>query len=590
MDPVEKTIKDRVVKNLLSLFNDESNSNTVGQFSGGKRLRIDGDSRGSSGDIKKYFSSENVTEKAQENDGSGDDENSMEKDLRILERERKESGGWKIGSIIQAICNLSVKYGTEFKYYSGAYRRNESITTEEFCESIAAKRTEHLWAIVIEEVDHWHVIHGCKLSNQSCRCFDHRLAGRNTKRKYLGELGQREWQSIFHYFLLSGTGKRAIYAKIRTNSEPRLFTGCKIIRFNSNSEAKVAIKRALERSGIADESLWNEEGAESSNDEELSMENGTFTKRKYEEEEWKGKKYKKIDGLVKLLLSIGASPIQEGLRTSLFNRSEFQYETDYETPSKIAIMKAKEHFTHFKLSDYINYYEKYQFKNGSPLWHCYNHKDFTNVYMSIEKTREYLTKLLVYQWANEEHEYYFNGEIFKNDWKKVLFVGLKRLMLWLNFRAGKLNTYYIVSPPNAGKSMFTDLLQDFTMCSGSMSNWNRHNQFPMQMCDRVRLIVWNEPNFEPSAIDDIKKLTAGDLMTFNVKNKMHQQIQGIPLLITANKMVLPDNKIFRARIYMERWKTAPFLADIDAGRRFHPLVLKELFKETENYFEEDLLE
>jgi len=591
-------IRDRVVRNLLSLFED------VGQ-GGDKRLRKrqrrstsrgsnnSGGMDGISNTIESSTESKEISENTNQSDKNGRTETTFQDVARQLAIEEKERGGWTIRTFIHGVINISKGANPKYKYYSGAIRRGGLFSDDEILSKFKTKRTDHLWAFIVEEDDHYHIVHACSLSDQSCRCWGYRLGTRNAERGLICGKQTRDWKNIFKYFFENGSGKRPLYGKFRIENNSGLFIGCKILQSEGDTSNILDIKRYVEECSTEDENLWNSEESGRSDYEELSLEDGTHsqrsTKKRKHEETFFTKKDKKVHGIVNILLKIGAAPIQEGIKSSLFNSTEFKYNTEYELPCKIATLKVKEHFQFFTIGNYVEYYKTTKFLNNLPIWHCYNHEYFNKVYMNEIETDIYLKKLLIWQWCGTK---YFNEEYetINDDWKEEFYGQVKMLIKWLNCSAGKKNTWYIESPPNAGKSMFTDLICDFLLNTGSITNWNKHHSFPLQMCDRVRLMVWNEPNFESSALDDLKKLTAGDLLSFNVKNRNHSQIQAIPLLITANRYIFPKDRIFNTRIYKETWQSAPFLQDIKDGKRFYPLSLITLFKEAENYFEEDLMD
>lgn len=49
-----------------------------------------------------------------------------------------------------------------------------------------------------------------------------------------------------------------------------------------------------------------------------------------------------------------------------------------------------------------------------------------------------------------------------------------------------------------------------------------------------RVLYWDEPNFEPAAIETLKMLLAGDKCPANIKYKDHQIINKTPVIITTN--------------------------------------------------------
>lgn len=50
-----------------------------------------------------------------------------------------------------------------------------------------------------------------------------------------------------------------------------------------------------------------------------------------------------------------------------------------------------------------------------------------------------------------------------------------------------------------------------------MGNFNRIRSFPLMECVDRRIILWNEPVMEPSAIETLKMILGGDTTNAKVK-------------------------------------------------------------------------
>nr|XP_018903661.1 PREDICTED: uncharacterized protein LOC109034791 [Bemisia tabaci] len=87
----------------------------------------------------------------------------------------------------------------------------------------------------------------------------------------------------------------------------------------------------------------------------------------------------------------------------------------------------------------------------------------------------------------------------------------------LDKKIPKKNTLFILSPPNAGKNFFFDCVAQSMINTGHIGNFNRFSSFPLIEAVDKRLLVWNEPNAEPSAFEDLKKLFGGDPCNCKVK-------------------------------------------------------------------------
>lgn len=104
----------------------------------------------------------------------------------------------------------------------------------------------------------------------------------------------------------------------------------------------------------------------------------------------------------------------------------------------------------------------------------------------------------------------------------------------------------------------------------------RHNNFAFQEAFNRRIILWNEPNYEPSNTDLIKMICAGDAYNVNVKHKDQAAIHPSPvIMLTNNYIPLMGDPTFRERIQIYKWRTAPFLKNYD--KKPNPLCIFELF-------------
>lgn len=51
---------------------------------------------------------------------------------------------------------------------------------------------------------------------------------------------------------------------------------------------------------------------------------------------------------------------------------------------------------------------------------------------------------------------------------------------------------------------------------------NRNSGFPFNNCLNKRILHWDEPSFDPSALEDFKMLFPGDELPCSVKYSKHQ--------------------------------------------------------------------
>ncbi|GBP81268.1 Putative non-capsid protein NS-1 [Eumeta japonica] len=64
-----------------------------------------------------------------------------------------------------------------------------------------------------------------------------------------------------------------------------------------------------------------------------------------------------------------------------------------------------------------------------------------------------------------------------------------------------------------------------------MGNFNKFDKFPLMECVQKRVIMWNEPNFEPGAEEILKTVFGGDVT--NVKTTNYQETTDTPTELSA---------------------------------------------------------
>lgn len=188
--------------------------------------------------------------------------------------------------------------------------------------------------------------------------------------------------------------------------------------------------------------------------------------------------------------------------------------------------------------------------------------NYDNYYYNIDDSVEVLNKLLLYQFRDN-----------KDDVLKFL----TDLYNILERKIPKRNALLIQSPPSGGKNFFVDVFIDYFLNKGQFANANKHNQFAFQDAYAKRIILWNEPNYEPSKTDMLKMICAGDAYSVNVKQKSNTAVSRTPIImLTNNRIALMVDPAFKDRVYMYQWDQAPFLKEY--SKKPNPLAAYELFK------------
>nr|XP_014287221.1 uncharacterized protein LOC106687706 [Halyomorpha halys] len=127
--------------------------------------------------------------------------------------------------------------------------------------------------------------------------------------------------------------------------------------------------------------------------------------------------------------------------------------------------------------------------------------------------------------------------------------------LMLNNKSGKHNCILIKGVPSVGKTWFANLLGKLMINTGYIGNSNRYNQFPFQDCPRRNLLIFDEPNVEPSSYENFKLLFAGTPLSANIKYESRNLVNRTPVIICCNSDPFPHNPEFNSRIYRYTWNT-----------------------------------
>lgn len=110
------------------------------------------------------------------------------------------------------------------------------------------------------------------------------------------------------------------------------------------------------------------------------------------------------------------------------------------------------------------------------------------------------------------------------------------LMDVLNKKDPKVNTFALIGPSNAGKTvMITKPLQTIMRYVGQIGNRGNDSPFMFQECVNCSLITIDECIMAPEHYEDMKLLMGGETMKVNVKHQGHATINRTPVLLTGNK-------------------------------------------------------
>jgi hypothetical protein len=192
--------------------------------------------------------------------------------------------------------------------------------------------------------------------------------------------------------------------------------------------------------------------------------------------------------------------------------------------------------------DYVKFYED---PNTVKIWSARNVDSVELYYLTDNESRDIINKLLDYQCGLAKKQF------------------VTDLINVTDMNIPKCNCFLIVSPPSAGKNFLCDAIKDYYINVGQMQNPNKYNTFAYQDCHNRRLLIWNEPNYEPRETENLKMLFGGDNLSANVKCKPQANVKRTPVICMSN--VVPrfaNHEAFADRVITYYWNAAPFLKEV----------------------------
>lgn len=471
---------------------------------------------------------------------------------------------------------------------------------EDILTTFKTKAPNSEFKLFVKHGDHFHILHDCLFSNGCCRCWKFSTTRRRTPKPLCREFKEEDWRLLFEYHVFDGSERQVMHFQIgKTDYTSQLPNRHETIQPGEPGYSGNQSTRSMEACNAENKILWkfgrsNTQGDSESDREgdelyeELLGENQTKKRRKRGDcqEEDQEKIYSQ-------LIKICAAPITDGDRKPqwVHPESSFKFKGEYMFNVKLAKQAIQLYFCNLTLKEFKEFYDR---RIVSPIWGALSVDKFYDHYFPRDISLAKIIQLLVFQIVGVK-----SGGIVDNisykvdkknlDWQLPLFSFIRQLIIFLDKKSGKKNCMYFISPPSSGKTFFWDCIRDYLLCHGNMTNWNRYERFPLQMLVDKRVGFWNEPNCEPNAIEDLKKVLGGEYYCANIKNKNHAEIHRTPIVITGNNDIFKNNIAMEHRIDKFYWRNAPFLID-NKSYRLHPMAFEDLMNMCENYYEEILRE
>ena len=411
------------------------------------------------------------------------------------------------------------------------------------------------------EKDHIHVIHDCSYSGRSCRCRFREVLGclgtlkRNERfLRNCSDIQESDWTRILFYYFFAKRGVKGL----SNQGIP--------IRFPLDSE--FVHNRELVREWTKEfrekQTVWGQHDAPAEqyrNKRSIGNIDNSFEKGFHDEESnsqgFHGKKSKREpiwnvirEQVFKLLEQFHPAPLQAIRSVEVFKESSILTNPKHEMYINKALQLYSDRMINYNMRDYYNL-----------LNNCPNPVFFKGVeYGTREASLDILDQLIKFQF---------------NDDQGLIEEFLQTFIDIMDRKIPKRNCIVLYSPPSAGKNFFIDMVCAIVVNYGQLGMANRHNQFAFQEAPNKRMIIWNEPNYEPAMIDTIKMMFAGDPYTVRVKHAQDTAVSKTPVIVmTNNRCTFMQGSVFADRVSVFNWKSASFLKNCNF--KPHPMSFFDL--------------
>lgn len=401
--------------------------------------------------------------------------------------------------------------------------------------------------------DHVHVVHDCPYAGSSCRCqilkeaeIKAVLRGSLRKRPEISTIKPDSWHRIVQYF--SQEGRWLQYAKVG-GTVVRLPDGYQSLQVIRDQGTKFG--QTLGTCGIQGSGELQEDGFVA--DDNRSNQGNMLGHR--------GRKRKRdISFRTEMEKIINEHPVCPlagivSTRQWLTHPDLKMFRGNHDIVKSFLDGKAEE-ICYWTMHDFYNFYNQ---ENCNPTFLA-GYQSVEAKYYNLDDSVTILNKLLQYQ---------FDEDV----------ASIKNFLTWvyniIERKIPKCNTLCIYSPPSAGKNYFFDCFIHFLWNCGQLGTVNKTNNFSFQEATSKRILLWNEPNYEPDFTDTLKMITAGDAFTVRVKQQKDSHVYTTPLIVlTNNRVGFMYEAAFQDRVKTFNWKQAPFLKEYD--RKPTPLAAFEI--------------
>ncbi|XP_042150540.1 uncharacterized protein LOC115312284 [Ixodes scapularis] len=401
---------------------------------------------------------------------------------------------------------------------------------------------------------HVHVVHDCAWSNGSCRCVAFYGIHRRPNRASIwtsNATGWDYWRLVVYlatnprrlkHFAVAGADWREYLGAAPV--EHRGHTGC------GSSRTVETLLGAFPSTSACEDCSRSTGGDQDA----VSLRPGTSTAGQTRRRQ----NAHTEESLYRVIIRNPVSPLNSIIRTPVWLDSpDLRFIQLDDKRLQRAIQVLNEQLCNWTTLDYIQLYS-----TTNPLFDA-PHGNISAYYMDVSASYDAMVRLLEYQLGEEVQE-------FVHD-----------LYNLLERRVPMKNCMEVVSPPSAGKNFFFDAVVSFYINRGTIHNFNRYSNFPLQDAVGKRVLIWNEPNCESAAYETIKKIFGGDVDNVAVKYSPDMIVTRTPVIVLSNNETFPRDEAFNHRMFRYKWRSCPALKQYD--KKIHPLALISLF---DNYLDD----
>lgn len=390
---------------------------------------------------------------------------------------------------------------------------------------------------------HVHSIHSCPYANRSCRCFFKAFpeAQENLRRLLrkpppLETFKRSDWENITKYFCTKG--RRATFAKINGALQGLPLEITNLSDSLLSSQAQGGPLSSLE-------DCHDPLNGDSQRNGGFAQEGDGSTRTRKRRGVSNAGGSGRLRGFPGVILDIieryAVCPLSEIVYTREYLEQQICIKRLDDRDVKNAIDCHAAIINTWNREDFVKFYNN---PKTVKIWSARSVDLFDLYYLTEQESKDIIYKLLLYQCGNGVKQF------------------VTDLIDVIDMNIPKRNCFVVVSPPSAGKNFLFDAVKDYYLNVGQMQNPNKYNTFAYQDCHNRRLLIWNEPNYEPRETENLKMLFGGDNLSANVKCKPQANVKRTPVICMSN--VVPrfvNEEAFNDRCKVYYWSSASFLKD-----------------------------